>query len=67
MLLFGDFLSVLMGLRQPNPMTRFLLGLWSFGGVDVAVKQGDLMKVVKLVKEMVVDYRLIVADLCQNI
>jgi hypothetical protein len=34
-----------MGLRQPNPMTRFLLGLWSFGGVGVAVKQGDLMKV----------------------
>jgi hypothetical protein len=64
--LHGDFLSVFM-IRQPNPMTRLLLGLWSFGGVGVAVKQGDLMKVVKLVKEMVVDYRLIVADLCQNI
>jgi hypothetical protein len=63
MLLFGDFLSVLMGLRQPNPMTRFLLGLWSFGGVDVAVKQGDLMKVVRLGKERVADFAPIVADL----
>lgn len=63
MLLFGDFLSVLMGLRQPNPMTRFLLGLWSFGGVGVAVKQGDLMKVVRLGKERVADFAPIVADL----
>jgi hypothetical protein len=63
MLLFSNFLSVLMGLRQPNPMTRFLLGLWSFGGVGVAVKQGDLMKVVRLGKERVADFAPIVADL----
>jgi hypothetical protein len=56
-----------MSLRQPEPRTRFLLGLWSLGGLDVLVKQADLMKVVRLGKEKVADFAPIVADLCKNI